>query len=97
MVREKEIIEKIYDLIYSLEDASNYNKNVSCAIDFLDKYIKESLMNSQLKLVNEAILIDDVIGGDGSEIYVEFKSKSSRFIVNEELANSINKWIKTKG
>ena len=55
---------------------------------------REELINSQLEGVNAAILIDDVIGGDGSEIYVEFKGRSSRFKINEELGYSINKWIK---
>lgn len=54
---------------------------------------REHLINSQLKLVKEAILIDEVIDGDGSEVYVEFKGRSSRFIVNAELGNSINRWI----
>lgn len=54
---------------------------------------KENLINDQLKIVKEVILIDDVIGGDSSEVYVEFKGRSSRFNINEELGNSINLWI----
>lgn len=54
---------------------------------------REKLIEEQLKIVKEAILIDDIIGGDGSEIYVEFKGRSSRFSVNEELASNINKWL----
>ncbi|KAB7886420.1 hypothetical protein GA417_05580 [Poseidonibacter ostreae] len=44
---------------------------------------REELINSQLKLVEETILIVDIIGGDNSKVYVEFKGRSSRFIVNE--------------
>ena len=54
---------------------------------------QQELINSQLKLVNEAILIDDIIGGKSSEAYVEFKGRSSRFTIDEELGNNINKWL----
>jgi len=54
---------------------------------------REKLIEKQLKIVNKAILIDDIIGGNGSEVYVEFKGRSSRFDVNEELGNNINKWL----
>lgn len=55
--------------------------------------IKQKLIDSQLLIVKEAILIDNVIGGDNTEVYVEFKGRSSRFLINEELGDSINKWI----
>ncbi|MDX4062197.1 hypothetical protein Q6A90_07420 [Aliarcobacter skirrowii] len=54
---------------------------------------REELINQQLEVVNAAILIDDVIGGDRSEVYVEYKGRSSRFDVNEILGSNINKWI----
>ena len=54
---------------------------------------RETLINEQLKVVRKPISIDDVIGGDGSEVYVEFKGRSSRFNVNEDLGNNINSWL----
>lgn len=54
---------------------------------------QQELVNSQLIKVKEPILIDNVIGGDNTEVYVELKGRSSRFLINEELGNSINKWI----
>ena len=53
----------------------------------------QDLINKQLELVHEPILIDNVIGGDNTEVYVEFKGRSSRFFINEELGNNINKWL----
>lgn len=53
----------------------------------------QDLINKQLELVHKPILIDNVIGGDNTEVYVEFKGRSSRFFINEELGNSINIWI----
>ena len=44
-------------------------------------------------LVKESILIENVIDGNNTEVYVEFKGRSSRFLINEELGNSINKWL----
>lgn len=54
---------------------------------------KQELIDSQIAIVKEPILIDDVIGGDGTEVYVEFKGRSSRFLINDKLGNSINEWI----
>lgn len=54
---------------------------------------KQNLMNKQLEQVDKPILIDNVIGVDNKEVYVEFKGRSSRFLINEELGESINKWI----
>ncbi len=54
---------------------------------------QQKLINSQLMIVKEPILIDNVIGGDNTEVYVEFKGRSSRFLINDELGDSINKWI----
>ena len=54
---------------------------------------QQKLINSQLMIVKEPILIDNVIGGDNTEVYVEFKGRSSRFLINGELGSSINKWI----
>jgi len=54
---------------------------------------QQELINDQLIKVKEPILIDNVIGGDNTEVYVEFKGRSSRFLINEDLGNSINKWI----
>jgi hypothetical protein len=53
----------------------------------------QELINSQLLMVKEPILIDNVVGGDKTEVYVEFKGRSSRFLINDELGSSINKWI----
>ena len=54
---------------------------------------QQELINSQLLIVKEPILIEDVINGDNTEVYVEFKGRSSRFLINEELGNSINTWL----
>jgi hypothetical protein len=54
---------------------------------------QQELINSQLMIVKEPILIDNIIGGDNTEVYVEFKGRSSRFLINEELGCSINIWI----
>ena len=54
---------------------------------------QQELINSQLLIVKEPILIENVINGDNTEVYVEFKGRSSRFLINEELGNSINTWL----
>ena len=54
---------------------------------------QQELIDAQLIKVKEPILIDNVIGGDNTEVYVEFKGRSSRFLINGELGSSINKWI----
>lgn len=54
---------------------------------------QQELINSQLLIVKEPILIENVINGDNTEVYVEFKGRSSRFLINEELGNSINIWL----
>lgn len=54
---------------------------------------QQELINSQLLIVKESILIENVIDGDNTEVYVEFKGRSSRFLINEELGNSINSWL----
>lgn len=54
---------------------------------------QQELINLQLLMVKEPILIENVINGDNTEVYVEFKGRSSRFLINEELGNSINTWL----
>ena len=54
---------------------------------------QQELINSQLLIVKESILIENVIDGNNTEVYVEFKGRSSRFLINEELGNSINTWL----
>lgn len=54
---------------------------------------KKELISSQLMIVNEPILIENIIGGDNTEVYIEFKGRSSIFLINEELGYSINEWI----
>lgn len=54
---------------------------------------QQELINSQLLIVKESILIENVIDGDNTEVYVEFKGRSSKFLINEELGNSINSWL----
>jgi hypothetical protein len=54
---------------------------------------QQELINSQLLIVKEPILIENVINGDNTEVYVEFKGRSSRFLINEKLGNSINTWL----
>ncbi|WP_368029161.1 hypothetical protein [Arcobacter sp. s6] len=54
---------------------------------------QQELINSQLLIVKEPILIENVINGDNTKVYVEFKGRSSRFLINEELGNSINTWL----
>jgi hypothetical protein len=54
---------------------------------------QQELINSQLLMVKEPILIENVINGDNTKVYVEFKGRSSRFLINEELGNSINTWL----
>ena len=53
----------------------------------------ESIIEKHLKNIKQPILINDVIGGDGSEVYVEFKGRGSRFTINDQLSININSWL----
>ena len=52
----------------------------------------KSIIESHLKNIKQPILINNVIGGDGTEVYVEFKGRGSRFI-NDHLSSNINSWL----
>jgi len=52
-----------------------------------------STIERHLQRIKQPILINDVIGGDESEVYVEFKGRSSRFTINDQLSSNINSWL----
>lgn len=50
----------------------------------------KALLDAQLIDVNYPILINDLIGGDGTEVYVEFKGRGIRFKLDKNAFLPIN-------